>query len=72
MTGNLFGTLTNYLINIFVRYSVSIEDVGLFQAANSLTNQYVGVIFSALSLDYFPRLSAAAADKLKFTNVINR
>lgn len=72
MTGNLFGTLTNYLINIFVRYSGSIEDVGLFQAANSLTNQYVGVIFSALSLDYFPRLSAAAADKLKFTNVINR
>ncbi len=72
MAGALAGTLTGYLINLFVRYSGSVADVGLFQAANSITNQYMGIGFSVLALDYFPRLSAAAADKDKFDMVVNR
>lgn len=72
MIGSLVGTLTNYLINIFIRYEGSLDDVGLFQAANSLTNQYAGVIFSALALDYFPRLSAVASDSGKMTVIVNR
>lgn len=72
MTASLVGTLVNYLINVFVRSTGSVEDVGLFQAANSITNQYIGLIFSALALDYFPRLSAIASDKGKMCEVINR
>lgn len=72
MTGSLAGTLIGYLINIFVRYYGSVDDVGLYQAANSLTNQYVGIIFSALALDYFPRLSAIAHDNAAVREVVNR
>ena len=72
MLGSLSGTFTNYIINIFVRSYGSVDNVGLFQAANSLTNQYVGVIFSALALDYFPRLSAVSQDKIKLREVVNR
>lgn len=72
MLGSLAGTLTNYLINTFIRMAGSVGDVGLFQAANSLTNQYVGIIFSALALDYFPRLAAAKDDTDKFNGIINR
>ncbi|MDE5683086.1 MAG: oligosaccharide flippase family protein [Muribaculaceae bacterium] len=72
MLGSLSGTLTNYIINAFIRHTGSVEDVGLFQAANSLTNQYVGLIFSALALDYFPRLAAAKDDLGKFGEIINR
>lgn len=72
MIGSLSGTLTGYLINTFIRMAGSVEDVGLFQSANSLTNQYVGLIFSALSLDYFPRLAAAKDDLNKFNDIINR
>lgn len=72
MIGSLIGTLTNYLINIFVRSYGSVDDVGFFQAANSMTNQYLGVIFSALSLDYFPRLSAINSDLNKMREVVNR
>ncbi len=42
MVGSLVGTFTNYAINIFVRAYGSEEMVGLFQSANSITNQYVG------------------------------
>ncbi|MDE7160911.1 MAG: O-antigen translocase [Muribaculaceae bacterium] len=72
MIGSLAGTLVGYLINIFIRSYGSIDDVGLFQAANSLTNQYVGIIFSALALDYFPRLSAIASDNGAVREVVNR
>lgn len=72
MVGTVVGTLTNYAINVFVRAFGSEEMVGLFQAANSLTNQYVGVMFSALALDYFPRLSAVSDDASKLREVVNR
>lgn len=72
MLGGVVGTLTNYLINIFVRFVGTLDDVGLFQAANSLTNQYVGIVFSALALDYFPRLSAAAKEPERYIAVMNR
>lgn len=72
MIGSLVGSLTGYLINIFVRAYGSEEMVGLFQAANSITNQYVGIIFAALAMDYFPRLSAIAADREGMKEVVNR
>lgn len=72
MVGSMAGTFTNYLINIFIRDFGSIDNVGLFQAANSITNQYVGIIFSALALDYFPRLSAISNDLEKMNKVVNR
>lgn len=72
MIGSVVGTLTNYVINIFVRMVGSLDDVGLFQAANSLTNQYSGIVFSALALDYFPRLSGVAGNLDKMREVVNR
>lgn len=72
MIGNLVGTATNYLINTFIRIFGDIGNVGLFQAGNSLTNQYVGIVFSAMAMDYFPRLSAACHDKEELLTVVNR
>lgn len=72
LVGSLAGTLVGYLINLYIRSEGSVEDVGLFQAANSITNQYVGLIFSALALDYFPRLSAICHDGVRLRDVVNR
>lgn len=70
--GTLVGTATNFAINAFVRAFGNIDNVGLYQAANSLTNQYLGIIFSALAMDYFPRLSAAMHERGKMLTVVNR
>lgn len=72
MAGSFASSLTSYAINACVRAMGTVEDIGLFQAANSITIQYVGVLFSALCLDYFPRLSAIADDKVKLNEVVNR
>lgn len=72
MIGNLVGTAVNFAINTFIRSLGNIDNVGLFQAANSLTNQYIGIIFSAMAMDYFPRLSTVASNPTKMRMVVNR
>lgn len=72
MSGDLISTLVSYLINLFVRIFGNLDDVGLYQAANSVTNQFTGVIFAALAMDYFPRLSKIASDNDKMCSAVNR
>lgn len=66
------ASLMAYAINAFVRQFGSMDDVGLFHAANSLTSQYIGVVISALSMDYFPRLSEVQDDNERMAQVVNR
>lgn len=72
MAGDLLANLVTYLINLYIRIEGNIDDVGLYQAANSVTLQFAGMIFAALSMDYFPRLSSVAADNNKMNIVVNR
>lgn len=72
MASTLINSACSYGINVFMRAFGSLDNVGLFNAANSITNQYAGVVFSAMLLDYFPRLSAAAADNEKMHSLVNR
>lgn len=72
MTNDIIISLAQYLINIFIKYEGSTDDVGLYQAANSVTNQYAGMVFTAMAMDYFPRLSKAASDNTEMRNVVNR
>lgn len=72
LAGDLIGTLCTYLLNLYLRSAGDLDTVGLYQAANSVTAQYSGAIFTALSLDYFPRLSKAADDNARMRTVVNR
>lgn len=72
MVGSLVTAFVTYIINVFVKQVGSVADVGFYHAANSLTNQYVGIVFSALAMDYFPRLSAAANQPEQFNAIVNK
>ena len=72
MVGSLVGTFTNYAINIFVRAYGSEEMVGLFQSANSITNQYVGGDIQRPRPRLFSRLSSVSHDTRKLCEVVNR
>lgn len=72
MANELFFSLAQYLLNIFVKGQGSTAEVGLYQAANSVTNQYAGLVFAAMAMDYFPRLSKVAADNVRMRDVVNR
>ncbi len=72
MASDLIGTLVTYGINLFVRTFGSCNDVGLYQAANSATAQYSGMVFAAMAMDYFPRLTKAASDNKLMHTIVNR
>lgn len=64
MLGAVIGNFTTYGLNAFIRYFGSIQDVGLYSAANSITNQYTGMVFAAMATDYFPRLAGVMNNKM--------
>ena len=72
LTSVVIASLCTYLLNIFIRTTGNMCDVGLYNAANSITVQYTGAVFAAMSMDYFPRLSAVAADNSKMRIVVDR
>ncbi|MBQ9362913.1 MAG: oligosaccharide flippase family protein [Bacteroidaceae bacterium] len=61
MIAAVIGTLVTYFVNTYIRKYGSIADVGLFQAANSITLQCTTMVFTAMATDYFPNLSSILA-----------
>lgn len=72
MSNDLFKNLVNYLIFIYVRKTGGMGEVGFYQSCNTMTSQYSAIVFTAMAMDYLPRLSAAANDNRKLTLVANR
>ena len=46
--------------------------MGFFQSCNTMTSQYSAIVFTAMAMDYLPRLSAAAGDNKKMCGIVNR
>lgn len=72
VVSSLIGSMMYYFLYVFIREHGAAESVGYFQSANSITNQYVGMVFTAMSLEYFPRLASCAEDNQKISELVNR
>lgn len=62
----------SYVIRIFINNNGGVEDVGLFNAGIAIISTYVGLLFTAMETDYFPRLSAVIHDNDKAITLINQ
>lgn len=51
--------LCDYGLRIYLRAVSDMETVGIYQAGNTIIVSYVGMIFSAMAMEYYPRLSAS-------------
>lgn len=72
---SLTGLLTlgaSYVVRLFISHTGSVADVGLYNAGFAILNTYVGMIFTAMGADYYPRLAGVASDNQKATEVINQ
>lgn len=49
-----------YLLRIYISRTGNVADVGLYTAGFTIIGTYVGMIFTAMGTDYYPRLSAVA------------
>lgn len=51
-----------YLLRIFISRTGNLSDVGLYTAGFTIIGTYVGMVFTAMGTDYYPRLAAVAHD----------
>lgn len=72
---SLSGLITlgaSYIVRIFISNTGGIDQVGLYNAGFAIIGSYVGLVFTAMSTDYYPRLSAVAHDNKQCKAVINQ
>lgn len=62
----------SFLTRIYIGRTGGIEEVGLFNAGFAIVGTYVGLIFTAMSTDYFPRLSRVAHNTQLANETINQ
>ena len=69
----VFASLTAYIVSIYIVRTGSLSDLGLYNAGNSIIFGYVGMVFTAMGTDYFPRLSEVINMELhKWQLVVNQ
>ena len=68
----IFPAMVGYLVRLFIANIGNIEDVGLYTAGFAIVGTYVGMVFSAMSTDYYPSLSEVSNDNTKCTQKINQ
>lgn len=72
MIAVILGQTVTYGLNIIIRHFGSLADVGLFQAANTIINQYVSLVFAAMATDYYPHLSSIVKDKVQTSLLVHQ
>ena len=61
-----------YLLRGYIRIETGTEAVGLYTAGFTIINTYVGMIFTAIGTDYYPRLAGVNNNNEKMKDVVNQ
>jgi len=68
----IVGSIIIYYVDLYIRLKGSVSDVGLYQAGIAITSQSIGLVFSAMAMDYYPRLSAVSNDVNEVNKIVNQ
>lgn len=68
----LISLMVAYVIRIFINRTGDVADVGYYTAGFTIINTYVGMVFTAMGTDYYPRLSLVASDNNQCKEHINQ
>lgn len=71
MWNGLIVSLVAYLTRALITQEISLEAVGIFSAAFALSGMLVNFVLSAMGADYYPRLTAVAADHRAVNRLVN-
>jgi len=68
----LIGTGTSYILRIFISNTGGLDQVGLYSAGFVIIDTYVGMIFTAMGTDYYPKLSTINNDNSKVRDLVSQ
>lgn len=63
--------LCSYIFIAYLNTTGGTSEVGLFQSGYTLVHRYMGMIFSAIGMEFFPRLSSVASSLRRTSAYIN-
>lgn len=61
-----------YIVRIFISKTGGLEQTGLYNGGFAIINTYVGLIFTAMGTDYYPRLAAIANNNQLCRQTVNQ
>lgn len=64
-------TIVALILNTFIRSHGGLEDVGLFSAGVTILHGYFGLLTTALTTDYYPRIAAVNKDNRLLQEELN-
>ncbi|GGO20009.1 PST family polysaccharide transporter [Deinococcus humi] len=67
----LMSNLVQVLVRILVKQELNLKNVGYFQAAWTIASVYLGFVITAMSAEYYPRISAIAHNALELNRQVN-
>ena len=68
----IFGQIMSYLLKLYFNYQNTSESIlGLYVVASTLLITYVGMIFSAMSTDFYPRLTIVQKENSQVKEMVN-
>lgn len=65
------GYLVSYLFISWLSTTADVDTAGYYQAGLTLFNRYAGLIFTAIGVEYFPRLASVASKPRATTVYVN-
>lgn len=67
---SMISLLVAYIIQIYISQKGGVDEVGLYNAGFVILNTYVGIIFTAMATDYYPRLAAIAEQIIEIRKTV--
>lgn len=68
---NILAASVAFALSAFISKVGSLSDLGLYSAGNAIVDGYVGMVFTAMATDYFPRLSTVISDDKRWRQLVN-
>jgi PST family polysaccharide transporter len=72
MLTSSIGYSSQLLVQSLVKNELGIDALGYFQASAAISMTYIGFVISAMSRDYFPRLTAVISDRHAVSRMVNQ
>lgn len=69
---NFIASIFDMVVAGFISNTGSIADVGLYNAGAAIITSYFGIIITAMSTDYYPRISAINNDNARLADEMNK
>ncbi|MFN3969595.1 oligosaccharide flippase family protein [Flavobacterium sp.] len=68
----IFGQICNFIIKLYINDNGSSSQIlGYYEVSTVILVNYLGLIFNAMSYDFFPKLSSVSMDNEKIKQLVN-